>query len=58
MMLIKRVKKWLRKPENTFTKLSLLLGYSSRSTVYNWIKREKIPQSAIPKLKEVLKGEK
>ncbi len=53
--MLKKVEKWLKRPGNTYAKLAKLMGYKSRSAIYNWLKRGRIPKEIYPKLKEVLK---
>ena len=53
--MIRRLKAWLKRPENSTAKLAYLLGYKSGSTISNWISRNKIPEFVKPRLKEVLK---
>ena len=51
--MLKRLQKWLKRPENTYARLANLMGYKSRSTIYNWLYRGRIPRELYPKLKEV-----
>jgi hypothetical protein len=52
-IMLKRLKSWLKKPENSYSKLASLLGYKSKSTIYNWLVRGYIPRKNYSKLKEV-----
>lgn len=54
--MIRRLKAWLKKSGNTHSKLSELLGFSSRSVASNWIRRGSIPSKYHKKLKEVFNG--
>ena len=38
------LRKWLKSPENTKTKLAKKLGYSSTSTISNWFSRSRVPE--------------
>ncbi len=51
--MLKRLRAWLKKPGNSYQKLADLLGYKSKSTIYNWVVREQIPRKMYPQLKEV-----
>lgn len=51
--MLKRLRKWLREPENTYAKLAKKMGFKSRSSIYNWLYRGRIPKEHYKKLKEV-----
>ena len=51
--MIRRLKAWLKKSGNSYGKLAKLMGHKSRSTSYNWLKRNKIPKHAVAQLKEI-----
>jgi len=53
--MIKQLKNWLKKPDNSAAKLATILGYQSQSTIYNWIKRKRIPLYVVSQLKKALK---
>jgi len=47
---------WLKKRNNSLSKLAFIMGYSNTSAVEKWIKRRSIPFRSQPKLKKVLAG--
>ena len=53
--MLSKLKKWLKRPDNSTVKLAYLLGYSSGSTVSNWISRQRVPRHVQKRLKEILK---
>ena len=55
LTMLKKLKKWLSKKDNSTTKLAYLMGYKSSSTVTNWITRGSIPSHAEQQLKTLLK---
>lgn len=54
--LIKKLKNYLK--ENSSAELASKLGYKSNSVIYNWIKRNSIPNYVAPTLKDILEGNK
>ena len=56
MEIIKDLKKWLERPENTKAKLAAFLGYSSSETISRWIERKRIPAHQQERVNSFLKG--
>lgn len=56
MKIIKDLKKWLTRPENTKAKIAAFMGYSSSETVSRWIERGRVPVHQQERLNSFLKG--
>jgi len=54
--MLNKLKSWLARPNNNAAKLAKALHYKSPSTIYNWIKKGRIPDHVRPFLKEYLKN--
>jgi len=52
---IRLIKKWLKIEGNTQSLLAERLGYSSRSTINNWIKYKRIPDYMKQSIMEICK---
>jgi len=41
--MLNKIKRWLKKPQNSTEKLAKKLGYSSGSAIRHWLNRGRIP---------------
>lgn len=51
------LKSWLKNPGNTYASVAVALGYRDSASVRQWIRRGRIPDYQIERVKQLIKGE-
>lgn len=55
--LIENLKKWLKKPGNSYAKAAVVLGYKDSAPIRQWIARSSIPSYQQDRVQEMIKGD-
>ncbi len=55
--LVKQLKRWLKKPGNSYARVAVLLGYEDSASIRQWIRRNSIPRYQKERVKQIIQGE-